>query len=380
MPTSSGFQINEVLTAQNTNTYLLRANRNCIINGSIAIAQRSSSVAGITSAGYFTADRWYHTINAAGTWTDSVQVISASDAPLADGVRNSLKVTCTTATGALGAGSYNAIVQSVEGYNLQQFAKGNSSAKYFALSFWVKSNAVGTYIAELFDNDNNRTVSAAYTITNSGVWQKVRLVFPSDSTGAFDNDNGASLSLFFWIGAGSAYNSATLNTSWATNTNNKRATGQTNVGVAVNNYFEITGVQLEPNSVCTPYEVRDYATELALCQRYFFKITGTVGNYEPVASAGVNVSATGHVRTTVVTPVPMRKVLVTADMAWATLVAYDGAGITFVTAGSIVGNSINSTMVSIDWSSAGSLTTGRPVVILTQLGSSAYYFQLSAEL
>jgi hypothetical protein len=269
MPTSSGFQINEVLTAQNTNTYLLRAGRNCIINGSMAIAQRSSSVTGITAAGYYTADRWFHTINAAGTWTDSVQLISASDAPLADGVRNSLKVTCTTATGALAAGAYNAIVQGIEGYNLQQFAKGNSSAKYFALSFWVKSNAVGTYIAELFDNDNNRTVSASYTITSSGVWQKVRLVFPSDSTGAFDNDNGASLSLFLWIGAGSSYNSATLNTSWATNTNNKRATGQTNVGVAVNNYFEITAVQLEPNAVCTPFEVEDIEVTRAKCWRYF---------------------------------------------------------------------------------------------------------------
>jgi hypothetical protein len=269
MPTSSGFQINEVLTAQNTNTYLLRAGRNCVINGSMAIAQRSSSVAGITVGGYYTADRWFHSANVAGTWTDSVQLIGASDAPLADGVRNSLKVTCTTATGTLAAGAYNAIVQSIEGYNLQQFAKGNSSAKYFALSFWVKSNAVGTYIAELFDNDNNRTVSAAYTIASSGVWQKVRLVFPSDSTGAFDNDNGASLSLFLWIGAGSDYNSATLNTSWATNTNNKRATGQTNVGVAVNNYFEVTAVQLEPNAVCTPFEVEDIEVTRVKCWRYF---------------------------------------------------------------------------------------------------------------
>ena len=144
MPTSSGFQINEVLTAQNTNTYLLRAGRNCIINGGMNIAQRNTSVAGITTGGYFTADRWYHNISACGTWTDTVQSISASDAPNADGLRNTFKMTCTTATGALGSLSYNVIAQNFEGINVQQFAKGNASAKFFALSYWVRSNAVGT--------------------------------------------------------------------------------------------------------------------------------------------------------------------------------------------------------------------------------------------
>ena len=35
--------------------------------------------------------------------------------------------------------------------------------------------------------------------------------------------------------------------------------------------FQFTGVQLEKGSVATPFEVRPYATELALCQRYFEK-------------------------------------------------------------------------------------------------------------
>lgn len=368
MPTSSGFQINEVLTAQNTNTYLLRAGRNCVINGSMAIAQRSSSVAGITAAGYYTADRWYHTINAAGTWTDSVQLISASDAPLTDGVRNSLKVTCTTATGALGAGSYNAIVQGIEGYNLQQFAKGNSSAKYFALSFWVKSNAVGTYICELFDNDNSRTVSAAYTITNSGVWQKVRLVFPSDSIGAFVNSNTASLTLFFWIGAGSGYNSATLNTSWATNTNNKRATGQTNVGVAVNNYFEMTGVQLEPNSVCTPFEVEDIEVTRAKCWRYFQR------HYQP-AMRGVTSNAFNRMMLSY----PPMRTTPSATGNGGTMGFYNGA--TAVNAGVALGTAYQyaaNTTFEADIVSAG-WGTGSAAVFY-QFNGATFFLDLNAEL
>ena len=47
-------------------------------------------------------------------------------------------------------------------------------------------------------------------------------------------------------------------------------------------YFDVTGVQLEKGSVATPFEVRPYATELALCQRYFE--TGSRGYY-PLAGA-----------------------------------------------------------------------------------------------
>jgi len=274
MPTSSGFQISEVLTAQNTNTYLLRSNRNCVINGGMNIAQRNTSVAGInTGANYYTVDRWLQTINVAGTWTQTVQSIGASESPVADGLRNTLKITCTTANASLGSGSYNALLQWIEGINVQQFAKGNSDAKRFALSFWVRSNLTGTYIAELFDTNNNRTVSASYTINASNTWQKIRLVFPADSTGVLANNSSGALQLLLWMGAGSGYSSSALQTVWAGLDSAKRATGQVNLSGSVNNFFEVTGVQLEPNSVCTPFEIEDAQVLFAKCLRYFQRHT-----------------------------------------------------------------------------------------------------------
>jgi len=61
-------------------------------------------------------------------------------------------------------------------------------------------------------------------------------------------------------------------------------------------YFDVTGVQLEKGSVATPFEVRPFATELALCQRYFeksFDITQTIaagdaGNFVIVATSNTS--------------------------------------------------------------------------------------------
>jgi hypothetical protein len=44
----------------------------------------------------------------------------------------------------------------------------------------------------------------------------------------------------------------------------------------INEYFDITGVQLELGSVATPFEVRPYPVELQLCQRYYVKDTYTL--------------------------------------------------------------------------------------------------------
>jgi hypothetical protein len=240
------------------------AYKNLVINGDMSIAQRSTSVASITGAGYNTADRWYLDLGTLGTWTQSIE----NDAPTGSGFRKSLKMLCTTADASPAAGDYNLLVQRFEGQNLQQIAKGTSSAKQLTLSFWVKSNATGTYILELWDADNTRNISKSYTISASATWEFKTLTFTSDTTGAFDNDNARSLDVNFWLGAGSTFSSGTLNTSWNSNTNANRAVGQTNVAAATNNYWQVTGVQLEVGPVATGYEFLPYDVELRQCQRY----------------------------------------------------------------------------------------------------------------
>jgi hypothetical protein len=243
--------------------------KNLLINGAMQVAQRGTSVTGISSTGgtYNTADRQQMYIDTAGTWTQSVE----NDAPTGSGFRKSLKMLCTTANASLSAGSLLQVRQWIEGQNLQQVKKGTASAEQLTLSFWVKSNVTGTYIVSPFDNDNTRIVSKSYTINASDVWEYKTITFPADTTGVFDNDNGGSLLIRFILAAGTTYTSGTLQTTWGTNTAANAAVGQTNLAAATDNYWQITGVQLEVGSTATEFEFKPIDVELAQCQRYFIR-------------------------------------------------------------------------------------------------------------
>jgi hypothetical protein len=262
--------------------------KNLVINGDMQVAQRGTSTASITIGGYYTVDRWLHTPSSQGTWTMSVE----NDAPTGSGFRKSAKVLVTTADASPAASDFVIFRTLFEGQNLQHIAKGTSSAKQITLSFWVKANVTGTYIAELYDNDNTRQVSASYTVNSSATWEKKTITFPADTTGAFDNDNELSLQLTFFLGAGTDRTSGTLNTSWASATNANRAVGQTNLAASTNNYWQVTGVQLEVGNTATEFEFLPADVELAQCQRYYIRYVGTVGNGPVIPPLGVSLNTT----------------------------------------------------------------------------------------
>jgi hypothetical protein len=239
--------------------------RNIIINGAMQVAQRGTSVSSITSTGYRTLDRFLLDISSLGTWTMS----QSTDVPSGQGFANSLKLDCTTADASPAASDFMILNQRIEGYNLQALAKGSSSANPMTLSFWVKSTKTGTYVVEMYDNDNTRTHSKAYTISSADTWEKKTLTYDGDTTGAFDNDNNISLQIFMWLGGGSNYTSGTISEAWGSRTLANAAAGQVNIADSTDNNFYITGVQLEVGEVATPFEhASSYGETLALCQRY----------------------------------------------------------------------------------------------------------------
>ena len=254
-------------TANITSNY---SNRSVVYNGAMKIAQRGTNFTGVTASGTFPVDRFLFHVGSLGTWTLS----QSTDVPTGQGLSHSIKCDVTTANASPSGTAYARIDQRFEGQDLQRFCKGTSSAKNFAVSFWVKSPKTGTHIVQLQDQDNSRNVSKAYTVSSANTWEKKELIFPADTTGAFGNDNGGSLFLCFYLAVGTGYQGGTLQTTWGTPVNNTRATGQVNVADSTSNDFYLTGVQMEASSYCSEFEHRSFGDELLRCYRYYYRLKG----------------------------------------------------------------------------------------------------------
>ena len=285
-------------SVQNVKMSNIVQSKNIIINGDMSIAQRATSVTGITGSGYNTIDRYQLDLSGLGTWTQSQD----TDVPTGQGFATSLKMDCTTADASPAAGDQLRIQTKFEGQNLQYLKKGTSSAQSTTLSFWVKSVKTGTYIIHLFDNDNSRSISKSYTISSASTWEYKNITFPGDTSGVFDNNNATSLFVQFYLGAGSNYTSGTLNTSWNSYTAANSAVGQVNLADSTSNNFWITGVQLEAGTTASEFEFLPHDVNLQRCFRYYKTLLNLNSNSLGIAAAFYTASNNGRFSLTINTP------------------------------------------------------------------------------
>ena len=247
------------------------SSRRLNINGAMQIAQRSTSVTSITTAGYHTVDRWKTDLSSLGTYTQTQE----ADAPA--GFKHSLKMDCTTADASPAAGSYFYLRYSFEGQDLQHLAYGTSSAVPMTISFYVKSNKTGNATLNIQQRDNSdRQLALQYTISTAATWEKKTLSIPGDTSGLLNDDNGSALEFQFWLNSGSNYTGGSHQTTWAAEDNTDRNASNLGIGGSTDDYFQITGVQIEQGEAATSFEHRSYGDELARCQRYFFKWVSSV--------------------------------------------------------------------------------------------------------
>ena len=240
--------------------------RNYIYNGDTSICQRATSVSGVGDGdtGYHVQDRWGFV--EAGSPATVVTMSRATEVP--NGFQYSLKLDCTTASGTVGSDDLVLLQQIFEGQDLYAWKKGTADALPVTLSFWVNATKTGTYIVNLFDNDNTRVCSKSYTVSSSDTWEYKTITFPADTTGVFDRNNGASLYVYFGLVAGSDYTSGTLQETWAANDNTNRFVGQVDAFDNTSNNFHITGIQLELGETASLFQNETYGENLARCQRY----------------------------------------------------------------------------------------------------------------
>ena len=253
------------ITCANINGTQIGGRRNIIINGAMQVAQRGTSTT--TVPGYL-CDRWrVKKVN-----TDNVAMTVSQDATsYPTDFTQCLKIDITTAETTLDSDEYLQVQTRIEAQNLQQINNGTSNAKSLVLSFYVKAYQAGNYVVAIYKDDNTqRLITLPYTINASATWERKVLVIPGDTSGGgIDNDTGIGYQLDWFLAAGSGYTS-TDSTSWINHDNAGYAYGQAvNTMSSTDNYWQITGVQLEVGSQVTNFEHRSFGEEIALCKRYY---------------------------------------------------------------------------------------------------------------
>jgi hypothetical protein len=259
---------------------------NPIINSCFDVWQRGTSIAIGAGSGYV-ADRWFATGNAATPITVSRQVTGdTTNLPNVQYCARFQRNSGSTAT--TGVWMY----QSLESTNAIPYA-----GKTVTLSFYARKGANYSPTSSLLN---------VYLISGTGTDQN----YASGYTGAaYPIDN----------------QSVTLTTSWQrfsfTGTVGATATELTSffamspTGTAgANDYYEITGVQIDIGSVALPIR-RTGATiqgELAACQRYYWRSYGNAANANWNLGSVV---ASGYSITPIPNPVEMRVAATSMDFS-----------------------------------------------------------------
>ena len=250
------------ITCANINGGQIGGRRNIIINGGMALDQRTNGTATTPAHTDYVVDRWENHLSQSSKF--SVQRVS--DAPEGVG-KYSSKITSLSAY-TIQANDYFVYNHNIEGSNVDYLQFGTSSAKTITISFYVKSSLTGTFSLAVRNSAYNRSQVQEYSINSANTWERKSLTFTGDTTGTWLTTNGVGLRLSWGLGGGSTYHIASTGTwlgvdDWTTSS----STSVVSTNAAT---WYLTGVQMEIGTQATPFEYRTIGEELQLCQRYYY--------------------------------------------------------------------------------------------------------------
>jgi hypothetical protein len=231
------------------------AGKNAVINGGFDFWQRGTSFA--STGGSYTADRWWSAASGSGSTTISRQAPGSTLPQFQYALRTQRN-----------SGSTETTSQQL-GYTLETADSLRFAGQTITVSFYARVGA-----------NYSPSGSGLFFLLNTGTGTDQRLL-------------GAG----FTGNANILFTSATLSTSWQ-RFSYQVAIGSTATGIGfywqanvagtagVNDWFEITGVQLEVGSAATPFSRAggDLQGELAKCLRYYEK------NYIDSVTPGSNIN------------------------------------------------------------------------------------------
>lgn len=246
--------------------------KNRIINGDFNFWQRGTTFTVVNSVNTYSADR-FRTEGYGANTTISQQSFAGGQTAVPDNPT----YYCTVALNNTNTAGYWAFQQRIESPQMMR-AYGT-----YTLSFWVRSTSGTVAAGGWYYGINGPVAGPALTTT----WQKVTQTVTLSS--AASESAGYVTAYLIYL----AQNTAALS-------------------------IDVAHVQLEAGPIATPFEYRPYATELAMCKRYYWQmVSGTT------IEVMINGTAyqTNQWETVITYPVEMRTVptiTFTAASTWVT--------------------------------------------------------------
>ena len=338
--------------------------RNRIINGNMGVFQRGTTAVTVT-AEYGPADRWRTDV--VGDTFSTTQGSFVSGDTLYD-TGSAQYFTQIAVTSVANTANYCTWQQQIEDVRVL-------AGQTVTVSFWAKAASgtpsIAVEIVQVFGTGG----SPSANVTGTGqaqalttTWTKYSKTFtvPSINSKTIGTDPNTSATVInFWLDAGATYN---------TRANSIGQVSKT-VGIAQ--------VQTEVGSVATTFEQRPYGLELALCQRYYFRVGPGLGNGFTWPATSGWADSTTSAQLMMPFPAPMRiapTALEQSGTAANYAVRYAGGSATDCSAVPTFGNATVNGALFV-FTVAAVLTTGQAIAARTGSASgNSAYLGWSAEL
>jgi hypothetical protein len=253
--------------------------KNRIINGAMVIDQRNAGASVTPTTSIYTLDRWSAIVNVSSKFSVQQNAGGLSGVNLPAGFLNYLGVTSLSAY-SIGSSDNLSLLQAIEGFNTADLGWGTANAQTVTLSFRVYSSLTGTFGGSISNSAFTYSYPFSYSIPVANTWTTISITIAGPTAGTWIGaTNGIGMRVYFGLGVGSTL-SGTAG-AWVA-AGYVSVTGATSVVGTSGATLYITGVQLEKGSTATSFDYRPYGTELALCQRYYFKTLGGATNSSPL--------------------------------------------------------------------------------------------------
>jgi len=289
-------------------------NRPIIVNGDMAVAQRSASTvaqADDSNEGYATVDKFalFFGNSAGGTITTS------RDTTAPTGFGQSMKLNVTGADTSVASTHIVNLQHSLEAQVIRNSGWNyTSSSSYITLAFQIRSSKTGTYCIFLQTVDGtSKMYTAEYTVSSADTWEQKVIAIPGDSGISFDDNANKGLNIG-WVLAVGTDRDGTAG-SWTTG-NAFGTSNQVNFLDSTDNIAYITAVQLEvgqfTSSTLPPFQHESFGDNYRRCQRYCYQITSDSSvDTDIISMTGTGSAAFGAFRF----PVQMRAAPTVSDSA-----------------------------------------------------------------